>query len=218
MLLELYMESCLIRETDEPQVKLSKKKINDLAKEWAFLESQVAVMNLITKKIATRVDEIQSQLLPIVKKEEAKSLSVKHAMIEYTTRKTTSVKYQAAFERALEEVNEEQRAFLKEYKETVTTRGVIENVKLIDPKLGQLLNELKTKDLLSLLDLLPKVKSVDEAYTRRVAVADILAEGKVKDAVVKLVEFFLAQIKRLTRKQKSSIIAVSRLEQLASRD
>ena len=263
MLLELFLESSFILEDDSEEVKLTKKQIQELAKEWAFLEKQAAVMNIITKKISSRVDQIQSQLLPVVKKEEAKSMTVKHAMIEYTTRKSTSVKYQKAFERALEVVNDEQKKFLEEYKETVTTRGIIENVKLVDPKLAQLLNELQTLDITSLIELLPRVKNLNEWAQRSVAdvqqeISDLMKQAltadrstmsdintrlgqlqkekrlaldreyeekklkeaavtdKVKAAVTKLVELFMVGIKSLTRTQKSSIIAVDRLEEAAS--
>jgi hypothetical protein len=263
MLLKLYLESSFILEEDDEEVKLTKKQIQELAKEWAFLERQAAVMNIITKKIASRVDQIQSQLLPVVKKEEAKSMTVKHAMLEYTTRKTTSVKYQKAFERALELVNDEQKKFLEEYKETVTTRGVIENVKLVDPKLAQVLNELQTLDITSLIELLPRVKNIEESVGRSVAeiqqeisslmqkaltadrkfmpeintrlgqlqkekrialdrefeekkLKEASATDRVKGAISKLVEIFLAKLKSLTRTQKSSIMAVDQLEEAAS--
>lgn len=210
MLLQLYMESAFIKEDDEAEVKLTKKKIQELAKEWSYLEKQAAIMNALTEKISSRVKEIQSQLLPVVKKEEAKSIAVKSAMVEYTTRKSTSVKYQKAFERALEIVNEEQKQFLEEFKETVTSRGVIESVKLVDPTLAQFMNEVKTADAATLIELLPRAKGLNEYYDRSLSQIESEIKGLMKKAIGAPKEQMRDISVKLSQLQKEKRLALDR--------
>lgn len=210
MLIKTILETLLILEAtgDGEETKLTKAKIKELSKEWAYLEKQAAVMSLLTKKITSRIDEIQEVLLPVVKEEESKTVAVNHALIEYASRKSTSVKYQKAFEKALELVNAEQKAFLEEFKETVTNRSVIESVKLVDPKLGEFLAQLKTLDVESLISLLPKVKKLNEWSSRSVAEIQQDIDNLIQKALRSEKEAMSEISAELGKLQKEKIIAL----------
>lgn len=210
MLINTILETLLIVEAtgDDEQTKLTKAKIKELSKEWSYLEKQAAVMALLTKKITSRIEEIQEVLLPVVKEEESKAISVNHALIEYASRKSTGVKYQKAFEKALELVNAEQKAFLEDFKETVTTRSVIESVKLVDPKLGEFLAQLKTLDVESLISLLPKVKKLNEWSSRSVAEIQQDIDRLIEKALRSDKEEMPAISAELGKLQKEKIVAL----------
>ena len=142
------------------ELKLTKKEIVKLTEEWKLLQAQTEVLTALTKKINARSNELESILLPIVEKEESKTMLVKNAMLEFKPRKTTGVAYAKIYARALELVNEEQVKVLEEYKEAMTTSDTKKSLNLIDPKLAKLASDIKVMSNEELIAMLAHVKGV----------------------------------------------------------
>jgi exonuclease VII large subunit len=68
---------------------------------------------------------------------------IDNAVVQFKSRKTSSIKYEAAFQKALEISNKTQRKTLNEFLDSVTKKGVSEKVAVADPELEEFMKELK---------------------------------------------------------------------------
>lgn len=191
---------------DAKELKVTKKEIATLTAEWKLLMAQTEILTALSKKIASRSEEIEKVLLPVVQKEEAKTLLVKNSMLEYKERNTTGVAYAKIYAKALEIVNEEQKKVLEEYKESMTNKDVKRSLNLIDPKLAKLASDIKVASNEQLVDMLQHVKGV---------VSDDIKEANIMDLIKQAFGAIKAAFAPLMKAQNRSMKAARALEAAA---
>lgn len=147
--------------------------------EHRHLARRLAVINALAKKMAHRVTELEALVLPIVKETEAQQLTIGSAIIKFGTRKHTSVAYKAAFEKALEAVNEETAQKLKDFLETVTHRDTKEFVEMVDTEVSAVLDKVKAAEKSGDMETLEKLMKEIMGLSNRIK------EGRFTDHVVK---------------------------------
>jgi septal ring factor EnvC (AmiA/AmiB activator) len=120
--------------------------------EWRELKKKQAVLSNVNKMLTNGINELEAQMLPIIKCMDNQQDVVDNAIIEYKSRKTKGVKYEAAFNKALEICNKSQRKVLNEFLDSVTTKGVNESLKIADPEItefSKMLKDVEADELLA---------------------------------------------------------------------
>jgi ABC-type oligopeptide transport system substrate-binding subunit len=145
--------------------KKTVKELNSLMAQWEVTAQKLEVLETLTKKLKTQNAEIEKVFFPLAKESASKTATIRSTIVQYKTRKTTSVSYKSAFEKALGLVNAEQKAFLESFLKSVTSEGLSESIGFSNPrvqKIAEKLQNAKTEADLNaiakeILDLEPEV-------------------------------------------------------------
>lgn len=120
---------------------VSKAEQKRLMKEWRELSIEKTLFELLFKKMAARTSEIEDVLMPIVRDADNQKEVIDNAIVEYKSRTgVTSYPYSDLWAQALKTVNEDQKAVLEAYQETMKKTGKLsESLKFCDPKMEKIL-------------------------------------------------------------------------------
>lgn len=193
-------------------------QVEKMFREWQGMKRRFAVLDLVARKVAARIGELEGDLTGFIKQTHEQQFMIDDALAQYNTKKHTSTKYASVFKKALEIATADQKKILEEYKEAQTTRSVIDSVKIVDPNLESFLtslNKMPTDQLLGLMkdvqdipDVVPKTSKAwepTEQMSRK-------TEGVFSSMISKIKAGFKSLISALSGGQKSA----SNLLQVAS--
>lgn len=189
-------------------------KIEQDFEEWKDLKRKFGILNMIAEKIANRISDIEQDIKSIVKESAGQQVQIDEATAIYKTRKTTSVSYKDLFEKAFAMVNVDQQKVLTQYKDTITSKGLSESLKIEDPKLAEFLESLKYVSIDDLLSRMKEIKEIpDKApdFVTQAQIGDassIIIEGAISDKFKKIwtsmKSFFTASLGKLKEALKKS--------------
>lgn len=193
--------------------KVSATEQRRLMKEWRELSTEMELFNLLAKKMGSRVKEIESTLLPIVKAAENQKEVIDNAIIEFKSRKgTTSYPYSTLFEEALKIATDDQRDQLEAFKESVKKIGEdSESLKFCDPKMEKALAGISAKS------------TIEDLKARLVQVVKLpdhqgLEEGSVLDHIRLAIKKIKLVFKGMHGVVKKASASADRLLEVAKKD
>lgn len=195
----------LIKSINDMAIQEAKKPAPNLDakfQEWRLLKQQEAVVKAVTKVMTTRIAELEDDFLPVVKEMKNQQTVIDNAIVEYKTRKTTSIKYKEAFEKALEIATKKQREVLNTFLAGVTDKGEKEFVEIADPDLAEFLKDLKGVDVAKLTAKFGSIEKMPAAVLKQMKKEKPVKEGAL-DPVVKA----LSKVKMLFKSFASSIMS-----------
>lgn len=191
---------------------ISKAEQKRLMKEWREISGELAIFSAIAKKMASRVSEIESALVPIVKEADGQKEVIDNAILEYSQSKgKKSVSYSDLWSEALKAVSEDQKAVLEAYKETISKVGAgSESLKIIDPKLQKTLAGLK-KDM-TVEELKMLLKEIVKLPENDLQEASIIA--RVREAIKMVIEAFkpVQMLQNKAKKSANALLTLSKQE------
>lgn len=192
----------LIKTINDAHIKLIMESeltdIEEKVQEWRGIKKQQAVFVAITKMMASRISELEADLLPYVKDIAEQQTVIDTAVVAYKTRNATSVKYQAAFAKALEISNKKQREVLQEFLTTVTTKDTKESVAIADPDLEEFLAKLSDVSIDELADKIGDVSKLPRNIVNKKK-----REGEIQEGVA---EVAAGALKKLVSVLKSAFL------------
>lgn len=176
---------------------VSKTEQRKLMKEWRELSTEFELFNIIAKKMASRIGEIETTLLPIVKAAEGGKEVIDNAIVEYKSKKgVVSVSYSELFNQALVLATDDQKATLEAYKTSISKVGAgSESLKFCDPKLEKALVGITNK--LSIQELKEKLVAIAKLPDHETT-TDVL-EGSVLDLMRAAIKNIKASFKSVLR-------------------
>lgn len=191
----------------EATKSITKKQQKELIAEWKKLSAQLNVIGALSKKMSSRVSEIESALLPIAKEAEDKVFLVGTTLVKYQSSSRTSVSYSALFTEALTRVNEETKAALENYKLSITKTNVIESLEIVDPKVAVALKDINKNTTLEELQALAReILRLPDEQT-----AQDLTEGSIVTLVKSSINALKSAFKSVASSFKSLSVAVDNL-------
>ena len=136
--------------------KKTVKELNGLMAQWEVTAQKLEVLETLTKKLKAQNAEIEKVFFPLAKESASKTATIRSTIVQYKTRKTTSVSYKSAFEKALGLVNAEQKSFLESFLKSVTSEGLSESIGFSNPRVQKITENYKMLKLKLILMLLQK--------------------------------------------------------------
>jgi len=112
--------------------------------EWQTLKRQMAVLSLLSKKIGSRVTEIDGDLTQVTKASAGQVVQIDEATVKYSTRKVgTTPKYKELYLHAYSKATKAVKAASDKLKESMMNPSLKESLKIADPALDAFLEQMK---------------------------------------------------------------------------
>ena len=182
------------------------KMLQDGIAEWKELKKNLMLVEEIAGIIKSRVADVENEMNQVMADSGDTKKPVDTAILTIGSRKTTSVKYKEAFEKALEVSNAKTKAYLEEFVKSVTSETTKSVFAIKDASLAHVLSDFeraKPEDLLKMvkkLKTLPAKKKIDETITQ-----------SIKEIFQKLIAKFSALFKR----GEQMVSAAGKLEKIS---
>jgi len=134
----------LIEATHLLQPKHIDDELSDVANKWDKVKRNIEVLDVVAKKLASRISESGDTFGKIVSKSSEQVSAVDKAINSFESRKNPSHKYSLACLKAIALVTTDFSRTLDLYHKTCTSDSVISLVKPVDPDMEEWLQHLKT--------------------------------------------------------------------------
>lgn len=200
ILLEVKKKEEVAKKEETQELAISKEQVEVAIERWKQLVKIQALLDKALAPVKKEIGSIEEFLTPVAKEAYKGIYTVNDSIVEYKTRSSTSVKYQQVVQKALEIANEEHRKTLEATIESVTTRGVSESVKLLDPELDKYLGEIKdaiTGD--DILERLGDLEKLPRNIINKKKRDGLLAESQVNEAIIPSIKKIFGDISRMLK-------------------
>ncbi len=200
ILLEVKKKEGIEKKEERQELAVAQEKVEEAIDRWKQLVKIQALLDKALGPIKKEISSIEDFLTPVTKEAYKGIYKVNDSIVELKSRSTTSVKYQQVVQKALEIANEEHRKILEATIESVTTRGVSESVKLLDPELDKYLADIKdaiTGD--DILERLGDLEKLPRNIINKKKRDGLLGESQINEAIIPSIKKIFGDISRMLK-------------------